>query len=167
MKQAERECVGWREWVSLPLLGVERVLAKVDTGARSSCLHAFNVREISGGESPTIAFDIHPLHADDSLVIRCTSDLLEYRQIKSSNGEQEERPVVRVIMQLKGKQWPIDLTLTNRDAMGFRMLLGREAIRGRFVVDPGRSYLQGDPAIIDCDDNDDDDEEEEHDHDDA
>tara|TARA_R110002096_G_scaffold239101_3_gene430803 strand:- start:15870 stop:16298 length:429 start_codon:yes stop_codon:yes gene_type:complete len=126
------------------MLDVDQVLAKVDTGARSSSLHAFNVEESESNGETIVSFEVHPLHGDDSVVVLCTSPLLEYRDIKSSNGEVEKRPVVRVLADLGGSdRWPIDLTLTNRDSMGFRMLLGREAMRGRFVVDPSKSFLTG------------------------
>lgn len=133
--------VGWREWTSLPELGIRAVKAKVDTGARSSCLHAYDIRETRRRGSPWLIFKVHPLQRNDRYIVECESPLLEYRQVTSSNGRRETRPVIQTDIELGGLRWPIELTLTRRDAMGFRMLLGREAVRGRFVVDPGRSYL--------------------------
>lgn len=133
--------VGWREWTSLPSLGVKAVKAKVDTGARSSCLHAYDLREVRRHGHVWLVFKVHPLQRNDKYIVECEAQLLEYRQVTSSNGKREVRPVIRTDIQLGDLGWQIELTLTRRDAMGFRMLLGREAIRGRFMVDPGRSFL--------------------------
>lgn len=132
--------IGWREWVRLPDLHIERVKAKVDTGARSSSLHAFDV-EIHGSLNPQVSFCVHPLQNDTQHTVRCSALLIDQRWVKSSNGKRELRPVIRTQLDLAGDVWPIELTLTNRDAMGFRMLLGREAFRRRVWVDAGRSFL--------------------------
>jgi len=136
-----RTVVGWREWVMLPKLGVHSVKAKVDTGARSSALHAMDidVRKQRGVE--VVTFRVHPFQDDAVTTIECQAQLLEHRWIRSSNGKTERRPVVSTELALHGQIWPVELTLTARDMMGFRMLLGREAVRRRFFVDPGRSYL--------------------------
>lgn len=133
--------MGWREWISLPSLGVKAVKAKVDTGARSSCLHAYDLREVRRHGQVWLVFKVHPLQRNDRHIVECEAQLLEYRQVTSSNGRREVRPVIRTDIELGDLRWQIELTLTRRDAMGFRMLLGREAIRGRFMVDPGRSFL--------------------------
>ncbi len=134
--------VGWREWIQLPDLGVPRVKVKVDTGARSSCLHAFNVEVVEEEGRHMVHFDIHPLQ--DSVVgtVRASAELLEHRVIRSSSGHEELRPVIRTHVALGDYAWPIEVTLTNRDQMGFRMLLGRRAIATRYTVDPAKSYLQ-------------------------
>ncbi len=138
----EKTLVGWREWVSLPLLGVAHVKVKVDTGARSSSLHAYDVHEVQVRGKPWVVFKVHPLQRDDTFVIEGRAPLLERRHITSSNGKRELRPVIRTDLRIGAHEViDIELTLTRRDEMGFRMLLGREALRGRFVVDPGRSYL--------------------------
>ncbi|MEM7675184.1 MAG: RimK/LysX family protein [Myxococcota bacterium] len=139
--RSDRKVVGWREWVKLPDLGVESVKAKVDTGARSSALHALdiNIKRQRGVE--VVTFRVHPLQDDAKTTIECRAKLLEYRRVKSSNGKTETRPVVLTHLALHGETWPVELTLTARDLMGFRMLLGRQAVRRRFVVDPGRSFL--------------------------
>jgi hypothetical protein len=133
--------IGWREWLALPDLGIGRIKAKVDTGARSSSLHAFEVEVLGEGKHPLVRFKVHPIQRDSVTIVQCTARLHEYRQITSSSGHRELRPIVKTTILLAEGTWPIELTLSSRDEMGFRMLLGREAIRGRFVVDPNRSYL--------------------------
>jgi hypothetical protein len=133
--------IGWREWVGLPELDVSRVKAKVDTGARSSSLHAYDIEVFSRGRRDFVRFKVHPIQRETKTTIRCVVELHEHRHVRSSSGHREYRPIIRTLLELGGETWPIDLTLTARDAMGFRMLLGREAVRNRFVVDPGQSYL--------------------------
>lgn len=133
--------VGWREWVGLPDLGIGRIKVKVDTGARSSSLHAYDIEVFSRGKRDFVRFTVHPVQRETRTTVRCLAELHEHRHVKSSSGHREYRPIIRTMVELGGERWPIDVTLTTRDAMGFRMLLGREAIRKRFLVDPGRSYL--------------------------
>lgn len=133
--------IGWREWVGLPDLGIDFVKAKVDTGARSSSLHAWDIVLQDAGRG--VAFAVHPLQADDALIIHATATLVEEREVRSSNGEVELRPVIRTTALIAGSAVEIELTLSNRDEMGFRMLLGRSAIRRRYLVDPARSFLGG------------------------
>ncbi|MFW5905055.1 MAG: ATP-dependent zinc protease [bacterium] len=135
--------VGWREWVALPELGIERVKAKVDTGARSSALHAFDVEEVEGPEGAHIRFTVLPLQGRADPSHRVEAPLVDRRSVRSSTGEAAVRPVVRIQVQVGETRWPVEVTLARRDHMGFRMLLGRTAIRHRFLVDPGRSFLQG------------------------
>ncbi|MCC5811714.1 MAG: ATP-dependent zinc protease [Ectothiorhodospiraceae bacterium] len=142
--KAPKLTVGWREWVGLPALGVEAIKVKVDTGALTSALHAIHVRVVRNNGRERVRFDLHPLQRDSRLTVHCEADLLEWREVRSSNGDTEFRPVIRTPVALGGQQWPIDVTLTNRDSMGFRMLLGRRALRRRLLVDPGVSYLFGD-----------------------
>jgi hypothetical protein len=125
----------------LPDLGVAWVKAKVDTGAKSSSLHTWDIEvdEVRG----VVGFNLHPLQDDESVVISATAPLVEHREVRSSNGEVELRPVIRTSALVLGQQLHIDLSLTSRDEMGFRMLLGRSAVRRRFVVDPGRSFVGG------------------------
>lgn len=127
--------------MALPDLGVEWVKAKVDTGAKSSSLHAWDIEvdEATG----IVAFNLHPFQDDESVVISAHAPLVEHREVRSSNGEVEVRPVIRTSALVLGRQLAIDLSLTSRDEMGFRMLLGRSAVRRRFVVDPGRSFVGG------------------------
>lgn len=135
------ETIGWREWVSLPALGIASMKAKVDTGARSSSLHALDIT--IDEERGNVTFDVCPDHEEPSATVRCHSPLLEVRPIKSSNGMVEERAVIRTPLRIGRSVREADLTLTSREGMGFEMLLGREAIRGTFVVDPSRSFLLG------------------------
>ena len=137
--------VGWREWVALPELGIERIKAKVDTGARSSSLHAFDVKEFVNDGQTYVRFKIHPLQRRSEPTIEASAAVLEYRHVRSSSGKASLRPVIVTAVDVLGKRWPIELTLANRYEMGFRMLLGREAVRGRMLVDAGRSYFGGIP----------------------
>ncbi len=140
-RSQERATIGWREWLALSELGIGRIKAKIDTGARSSSLHAFDIHVTGEGKHPWVHFKVHPIQRDSVTIVQCKVRLHEYRHVRSSSGHSELRPIIRTPMLLGDETWPIELTLTSRDEMGFRMLLGREAIRGRFVVDPNRSYL--------------------------
>lgn len=135
--------VGWREWLHLPDLGISYVKAKIDTGARSSALHAFDIEMRRRGGVKRVHFCVHPLQRDSHIVVRCSAPLYDERWVTSSSGTREWRPVIQTALLLFGEKWTIELTLTSRDVMGFRMLLGREAIRGRCLVDPARSFLAG------------------------
>jgi hypothetical protein len=140
---AARPVVGWREWVALPDLGADAVKAKVDTGARSSSLHAWDVVEEERDGSTWVRFVLHPVQNDTGVRVAAAAPLVDRREVRSSNGVAERRPVIRTHVVLAGQTFPIELTLTRRDEMGFRMLLGRSALRRRFLVDPGRSFLGG------------------------
>ncbi len=133
--------IGWREWISLPNLGIMQIKAKIDTGARSSALHAFNIKIFKEKDKQRIRFKVHPVQRDTINTVIAEADLLEWREVRNSGGKAELRPVIVTTVELMGKQWPIELTLTNRDAMGFRMLLGRQALKGRFLIDCEKSYL--------------------------
>lgn len=133
--------MGWREWVGLPELGIAWVKAKVDTGARSSSLHAWDVH-VDEGEG-IVRFAVHPLQHDDVVTVPVRATLVGMRDVRSSNGDVERRPAVVTTATVCGQAVPLELTLTNRDEMGFRMLLGRSALKRRFLVDPGRSFLGG------------------------
>ncbi|MFT4623971.1 MAG: putative deacylase [Myxococcota bacterium] len=137
--------VGWREWVRLPDLGGDWVKAKVDTGARSSSLHAFDLEPFERDGEQWLRFAVHPSGKDADEHRWVEAKLLETRAVKSSTGVSEDRPVIRTALAVGSIRRTIDLTLTRRDEMGFRMLLGREALRGAFEVDPGRSFLTGLP----------------------
>jgi hypothetical protein len=135
--------LGWREWVALPGLGVGAVKAKVDTGARSSAIHAFAIERFQIGKRELVRFQVHPLQRSAAGTVECQAEVLDERHVRPSAGTQERRIVIRTELECAGERWPIELTLASRDQMGFRMLLGREAIRRRFWIDPGRSYLTG------------------------
>jgi len=142
-KGTDLPALGWREWVALPDLAVDRIKVKVDTGARSSALHAYNIRIYYRGGRPHVSFDVHPMQRDVQASISARAEVVAIRSVRSSSGQVELRPVITTRVAVGEHVWPIELTLTNRDEMGFRMLLGRQAIRGRFLIDGGRSYLQG------------------------
>lgn len=137
--------LGWREWVSLPELGVDWIKAKVDTGARSSSLHAFELEPLERDGHRWVRFVIHPWQRSDLDAVTAEAPLHDEREVRSSTGESELRPVIRTGVRIAGLTYPIDLTLTDRTDMRFQMLLGREAVRRRFLVDPGRSYRGGKP----------------------
>jgi hypothetical protein len=135
--------MGWREWIELPQLGIRRVKAKVDSGARSSSLHAEQIELFQTRGQMGVRFVVLPLQRSRLRAVACEALLHDERYVKSSNGSRELRPVIRTALTWGGQLWDIDVTLTSRDLMGFRMLLGREAIRRRHLVDTGRSYLGG------------------------
>ncbi len=138
-----RPRIGWREWVALPDLGVPAIKAKVDTGARTSALHAFDMEEFKRDGRWFVRFIVHPEQRSARPAIPVELPLLARRRVKDSGGKAQLRPVVKTTVELLGRRWPIEITLTRRDAMGFRMLLGRQAIRRRFLVDPGQSFFGG------------------------
>jgi hypothetical protein len=144
----EKVTVGWREWIALPALGIDAIKVKIDTGARSSSLHAFDIETFDRDGEPWVRFVVHPLQRDVNTTVRCEAPVLDFRHVRSSTGHITHRPVIRAEISLDNRNWPIDLTLAPRDEMGFRMLLGREAVRGKFVVDPGRSYMVSQPPVF-------------------
>jgi len=139
--------VGSEEWCSLPEIGLPMVKARVDSGAKTSALHAFNIRTFTRGGDPWVSFELHPIQRDDRTVVRCEAKVVDRRTIKSSSGETESRFVIRTPIQFPNGTWDIELTLTNRDSMGYRMLLGREAMAGRMLVDPSLSFCMGEHSV--------------------
>lgn len=143
--QNDMPVIGWREWVDLTELRCGKIKVKVDTGARSSALHAFNVKEFEKDGETWVKFDVHPDQDSGKRTISTKAKVLEYRKVKNSGGKATMRPVIVTTISLMAEVWSVELTLANRDEMGFRMLLGRQAVRGRFLVDAGESFYGGQP----------------------
>jgi hypothetical protein len=135
--------LGWREWVALPELGLGPVKAKVDTGARTSAIHAFALRTFEEDGIEFVEFKVHPIQKNNEHVAVCRAKVFDRRVVTDSGGHKEERIVIETMLEIGEHRWPIEATLTARDTMLFRMLLGRTALRRRAVVDPARSYLVG------------------------
>jgi hypothetical protein len=133
--------IGWREWVGLPDLGVEAVKAKIDTGARTSALHAWNIEPFRKGGALWVRFEIHPIQRSEARKVVCEARAIDERTVRNSGGGVERRYIIKTDMQLGTSRWPIELALTNRDQMGFRMLLGRTALGRRTLIVPNRSFL--------------------------
>lgn len=141
MKKVTLPIIGWREWIDFPDLQIFKIKAKIDTGARSSSLHAFQLQPFQKEGREFIRFQVHPYQRNSRVIVKAESELLEWRQVTNSGGNSQLRPVIKTQIFLNNQTWLIELTLTNRDVMGFRLLLGREALRKRFLVNPGRSFL--------------------------
>ena len=141
-KTPDMGVLGWREWVSLPELGIARIKAKVDTGARTSTLHAFSLSPFNENGQKKIRFEMHPRQHNTTNIVSCVANVVDLRWVTDSGGHSEERYVIRTPISIDGLSWPIEITLTERDTMLFRMLLARNAIRGHFMVDPARSFLR-------------------------
>ncbi len=143
VKKASMPVIGWREWVGLPDLGIKDIKVKVDSGARSSSLHVIDLEIIERDGAQWARFKVHPLQRSRNKAVDVEVVVLEFRSVRSSSGIAKIRPVIVTNVALLGTVWPVELTLASRDEMGFRMLLGRQAFRGRFLVDGGRSYYGG------------------------
>jgi hypothetical protein len=142
---AHRKIIGWREWVGLPELGIEAIKVKVDSGAKTCALHATKIRYLDKHDGETwvsfmVVSQTEPRHA-----MRVRAPLVEQRVVRSSMGHASLRPVIRTQISLGGETWPVQITLVNRDPMGFRMLIGRQALKGRFLIHPAKSFIRSKP----------------------
>ena len=144
MDEHASNIIGWREWLALPSLGIPAIKAKIDTGAKTSALHTFKLEPFSKNSEDYIRFWIHPLRKRTDIEIVCEMPVKDQRVVRDSGGHREERYVIESLIKLGSKEWLAEITLTSREDMLFRMLLGRSAlVGGGFSVDPGASYLAG------------------------
>lgn len=135
--------LGWREWLAMPELGVDGIIAKVDTGAKTCALHAFYIEPFEQDGEDWIRFGLHPNRHKDSPQVHCQARIKETRDVTDSGGHTENRYVIETVLEVGDEHFPAEVTLTNRDTMKYRFLLGRNALRRRFVVDPARSWRLG------------------------
>lgn len=133
---------GWEEWVDLPDLGIPAIKAKVDTGARTSALHAFDIETFGSASAPKVRFTVHPIQDRDDLIIPCSAPIIDRREVTSSNGESESRFVIESKLHVAGQTWPIEITLTNRSHMSTRMLLGRQALLDHISIVAADRFCQ-------------------------
>jgi hypothetical protein len=141
-KRRQLPVIGWREWASLPELGIDHIKVKIDTGARSSALHAYGFHRFDRDGEAWLRFLVHPIQRDAHTTVECEARMIGERRVRPSTGRATLRPVIVTPIRLGERAWPIEITLIRRDVMGFRMLLGRQAVRRRFLVHAGRSFLQ-------------------------
>lgn len=140
-----RLVIGWREWAGLPDFDIDWIKAKIDTGAKTSSLHAYRIKKVMRDGVPWAEFNVHPVQRRRKPEMKCSAPIIDERQVKSSNGMVQTRLVVATTLELGPFVRNIELTLTNRDEMGFRLLIGRQALAKRFLVDSGMSYGLGEP----------------------
>ena len=133
--------IGWREWVSLPELGIAKIKAKIDSGARTSCLHTAEYEVFQKGDTDWVRFTVHPIKRHNEVETHAEAKVIDYRIVRDSGGHEEKRPFIRTNMHIANQIWPIEVSLSNRENMKFRMLLGRTGMAQRAVIDCSKSYL--------------------------
>lgn len=132
--------VGNAEWCALPQLRVPAIRARIDSGAKTSSIHAINIKEFHKGEERWVSFEIHPLRKHTEVFVPCEAKVVDYRMVKSSTGVAQPRYVIRTMIEMGGQQWEIEITLANRRSMGYQMLLGREAMMNRILINPAEGF---------------------------
>lgn len=137
-----RLLIGRDEWCQLPELEIPAIKAKIDTGAKTSALHAFNIRRIKKNQKKYVRFDMHPLQGDDKTIVSCIAPLIDERHIMSSSGHIEHRYVILTTLMIAEHEWKIEISLSNRDPLRYRLLLGREALNSHVLIDPSLSCHQ-------------------------
>ncbi len=142
MPPVEPLILGWEEWVALPELGLPAIKAKVDTGARTSALHAVFIEPFGPAKARKVRFGVHPIPRRNDIEITCIAPLVDRREVRSSNGEREQRYVIQTSLRIGDREWPIEITLTNRHTMTYRMLIGRQALADNVLVNPSASFRQ-------------------------
>lgn len=145
MIRTPRLLIGWREWIALPDLRIPAIKAKVDTGARTSSLHAFKIEPFSERGSPMVRFRVHPLQRRNDIVVLCESAIVDHRFVSDSGGHKEKRYVIETTLTIGDMTYSIEITLANREPMSHRMLLGRTAMKP-LIIEPAMSYLLGTPG---------------------
>ena len=143
----DKKTIGNQEWCAFPELGILAIKARVDSGAKTSSIHAFNITTYLREDVQWVKFEVHPVQRNDQISIQCECPIIDQRDVKSSSGTSETRYVISTPISLGEEVWDIQLTLSDRDAMGYRMLLGREAMNGRLVIDPSMKCVLGKISI--------------------
>jgi ribosomal protein S6--L-glutamate ligase len=139
----DKKIIGNQEWCAFPELGIAAIKARIDSGAKTSSIHAFNISVYLKNDVEWVRFEVHPVQKNDEILIRCECPIIDKRDVKSSSGTSETRYVISTPISLGDSVWDAELTLSDRDAMGYRMLLGREAMNGRLVIDPSMKCVLG------------------------
>ena len=140
-KKKSKTVIGWREWIHLPDMSKRMVKAKIDTGARTSAIHAEDIKIFRRGQKRLVRFKLLPDQKSDRKSKVVEMEMVEKRKVRSSIGHESVRPVVKTVLKIGEYAYPIELTLVNRDIMGFRMLIGRQALKEKFLIDPHKSFL--------------------------
>lgn len=142
VKMGDKLIIGWNEWCRLPKLNLPAIKAKIDTGAKTSSLHADNIKAVIRNKKKYVYYDVHPIQRNNDIVVRCRSLVIDERSIMSSNGQKERRYIIATSLRLGTKVWDIELSLSNRDPLKYRLLLGREALSRYVVINPGTACHQ-------------------------
>lgn len=142
-KFKDKLIIGWNEWCKMPTLGLYAIKAKIDTGARTSALHAFDIKKYMRSGKAFVSFNVHPLQKNSNLTVHCRAPIVDEREIMSSNGHKELRYVIETMLHIGDMSWQIEMTLSNRDPLRYRMLLGRNALAGNVIIEPSLKLIQG------------------------